>query len=122
MLKRLACAATLAAATNAPLAQALVDPTRPPTAPAASASTLPDAPAATAPSRLQSVLISQGRRVAVIDGVQVPVGGTVGQATLVRLTETEAVLRRGTETEVLKLLPGIEKKPVGRKGAGGARP
>jgi len=93
-----------------PLAQALADPTRPP-GPATAAAQAGAAPA----SRLQSVLISKGRKYAVIDGVQVALGGKIGDATLVRLTESEAVLRTGTETEVLQLLPGIDKKPVRRK-------
>ena len=57
---------------------------------------------------------SSGRKLAVIDGLTVPLGGMVGGARLVRITETEVSLKTGNETEVLKLFPGIDKKPSGR--------
>jgi MSHA biogenesis protein MshK len=114
-LVHLSFAAALVLLARVPYAQALVDPTRPPGQVAAQAGE----PGAVPVSRLQSVLISKGRKYAVIDGVQVALGGKVGEATLVRLSESEAVLRNGKDTEVLKLLPGIEKKPVRRKPAAG---
>ncbi|MBI3375546.1 MAG: MSHA biogenesis protein MshK [Betaproteobacteria bacterium] len=93
-------------------AQALTDPTRPPSA---GAGPSPGGEQEAAPaSRLQSVLISSGRKLAVIDGMTVPLGGMVGEARLVRITETEVLLRTGKETEVLKLFPGIDKQPSGR--------
>jgi MSHA biogenesis protein MshK len=85
-------------------AQAMRDPMRP-------ADTTSSAPEAAA-SRLQSVLISPGRRSAIIDGAVVPLGGSVGDAKLVAVRETEVVLRRGGETEVLKLYPSVEKVAV----------
>jgi len=94
-------------------AQALSDPTQPPAATDA-VSAPGGAQSSPQLSRLQSVLIAPGRRIAIIDGVTVPLGGKLGDATLVRLSETEAVLRKGGETEVLKLLPGIERKFVKR--------
>jgi hypothetical protein len=63
------------------------------------------------------VLLSPRRKIAVINGVTVPLGGMVGEARLVKITETEVVLKTGNETEVLKLFPGIEKAPRGRKPA-----
>lgn len=90
-------------------AQALVDPTRPPNAPA------PGEPeGAPGGTQLQSVLISPGRRLAVINGAMVPLGGMVGEAKVVKITETEVVLQKGDETEVLKLFPGVDKQPVKR--------
>lgn len=106
-------------------AQALTDPTRPPSALAApqDAGSSEDAPRGT---RLQSVLLSRGRKLAVINGTAVPLGGMLGEARLVRITETEVTLKTGNETEVLKLFPGIEKKPARRRAwravAGGAGP
>ena len=91
-------------------AQALTDPTRPPSAVAESYGEQQDPSAA----RLQSVLLSRGRKVAVINGVAVPLGGMVGEARLVKITETEAVLKSGSDTQVLKLFPGVEKEPRGR--------
>jgi MSHA biogenesis protein MshK len=88
-------------------AQALTDPTRPPSAVAESNGEQQEAPAA----RLQSVLLSPRRKIAVINGVTVPLGGMFGEARLVKITETEVVLKSGNETEVLKLFPGIEKAP-----------
>jgi MSHA biogenesis protein MshK len=90
-------------------AQTLSDPTRPPNTPAAGAED-----AGPAGTQLQSVLISQGRRLAIINGSTVALGGTVGEAKVVKITETEVVLQKGNETEVLRLYPGIDKQPVKR--------
>lgn len=67
-----------------------------------------------ASSRLQSILISPRRKVAVIDGKTVPLGGAVGDATLVVVRESEVVLKRGDERETLKLSPDVQLKPVPR--------
>lgn len=99
-----AVAATLAMA--AAQAQALTDPTRPPGAGGAGEAL--EAPA----TQLQSVLISPGRRLAIINGTMVPLGGMLGEAKVVKITETEVVLQKGSETEVLKLFPGVEKQPI----------
>ena len=92
------------------LAQALGDPMRPP-AEASSPIARGEAQGGTS-SRLQSVLISPGRRVAVIDGRTVGIGERVGDATLIAIAESEVTLQRGAERQTLKLHPGIEKKPV----------
>lgn len=89
----------------------LADPTRP----AALGALEQGAPAAASapPSRLQSVLISPGRRVAVIDGRMVSLGDRVGDSKLIAVAPTEVVLERGARRETLKLLPsGVEKKRV----------
>ena len=95
-------------------AQALSDPTRPPQGPAATAG---GAAQAAPPSRLQSVLISPGRKLAVIDGRTVPLGGTVEGATLVAIRESEVVLQTGNQRETLKLNPGVQIRPVPRLAA-----
>lgn len=90
-------------------AQGLADPTRPPgvlSGPAV------DGAAGGGPV-LQSVMLSQGRKVAVISGEMVPLGGRYGSARLVKLTESEAVLKEGKETTVLKLFPLVEKRVAG---------
>lgn len=85
------------------------DPTRPPGAlpgelePAAGA---PEAP------RLQSILIAPNRRVAVIGGQTIPLGGMYGEAKVVRITEGEVVLQTGQERQILKLLSEVEKRAV----------
>lgn len=95
-------------------AQALTDPTRPPAAAGATLGAQDEAPPGT---QLQSVLISKGRRLAVINGNTVALGGMVGEARVVKITETEVVLKKGEETEVLKMYPGIDKRPVKRTAA-----
>ena len=107
-LTALAAALPLAAAPVQ--AQGLVDPTRPARA-TGSPGSAEEVPAGT---QLQSVLISSRRRLAVINGVMVPLGGMVGEAQLVKISETEVVLKKGEESEVLRLYPGIDKKPVKR--------
>jgi MSHA biogenesis protein MshK len=84
---------------------AMTDPTRPPSAAEATGGT-----ATPAGPQLQSVLISPNRRLAVISGETVRQGATIGDARVVRITETEVTLKRGEETEVLKLTPGVDKK------------
>lgn len=61
---------------------------------------------------LQSVLISPTRKFAVIDGKTVRLNAKFGDQVLVKLTETEAVLKRGRELQVLKLFPELDKKIV----------
>lgn len=97
-------------------AQGLTDPTRPPGALSGPAA---DGAAGGGPV-LQSVMLSQERKVAVISGEMVPLGGRYGSARLVKLTESEAVLKEGKETTVLKLFPLVEKRMAGemKKNAG----
>jgi MSHA biogenesis protein MshK len=110
VLRKLLLAAAWLAAPAA-LAQGLADPTRPPSASAAQGG--PDE-AVPGGRQLQSVLLSGGRRIAVIDGSMVPLGGMLGEARVVKITETEVVLKTGEETETLKLFPGVDKKTVKR--------
>ena len=91
-------------------AQALEDPTKPPAMlmPGASASAV----ATASGPQLQSVLIARhdgGRHVAVIDGQTVRLGESYKGAQLVHMTETEVVLQRGSERQVLKLFPAAHK-------------
>ena len=90
-------------------AQAMSDPMRPQLI-----APLEDPTAAAASARLQSILISPARKLAVIDGKTVPLGGSVGGATLVAIRESEVVLKKGDERETLKLNPGVQIKPVPR--------
>lgn len=73
-----------------------------------------DAEATGTSTRLQSVLISRGRKVAVIDGMTVALGGAVGDATLVAIRESEVVLQKGAERETLKFNQNVQIKPVPR--------
>lgn len=91
------------------IAQGLTDPTRPP---GNLSGPVVDGGVTGGPV-LQSVRLSQTRKVAMISGEMVPLGGHYGSARLVRLTESEAVLRDGAETTVLKLFPLVEKRMAG---------
>ena len=110
MRKSSLAAFVLLAAAAGSHAQALVDPTRPPNAIASV-----DSSSEPAGTQLQSVLISQGRRIAVINGEAVSLGGRVGDATVVRISATEVTLKRGDELEVLGMFGGVEKKSVRRR-------
>jgi MSHA biogenesis protein MshK len=98
------------------LAQGMSDPTRPPSA--AAADGRGEAAGETATSQFQSILISPGRKLAVINGQTVALGGRIGDATLAKITETGVVLKRGDALESLALLPGVDKK---RRGARAVR-
>lgn len=90
-------------------AETLVDPTRPPSMVEKSAAGVAPAPVG---SGLQSIFISPQRRVALIDGKEVPVGGHVGEAKLVQIAEDHIVLKDAKGTRSVALLPGIEKRPA----------
>ena len=100
--------AVLSACPAAHAQGALADPTRPPSYVAAE----PTGDSAQPTSRLQSILISATRKLAVIDGMTVPLGGKVDDATLVAIDETEVKLKRGEVIETLKLYPNIERQSV----------
>ena len=87
------------------------DPTRPPNTP----DTAPaSADGASAGPRLESVLIAPDRRIAVISGKQVPLGGKYGEGRVVRITETEVAIREGDATRVLRLFPESERRVKAR--------
>jgi MSHA biogenesis protein MshK len=104
MKRRLVILATLAILPGMAWAQGLSDPTRPPLELMTGGTG--DAPA----SLLQSVLMSGGRKLAVINGQVVPLGGKYGEARLVRIEPTEVTLQSGQATEVLKLYPSGERR------------
>ncbi len=86
-------------------AQELKDPTRPP-------NLLQGAGEGEHVPVLQSVLLAPNRKFAVIDGTTVKLNGKFGDQVLVRLTETEATLKRGKVLQTLKLFPDVEKKII----------
>lgn len=88
------------------LAQSLPDPTRPP---ALLIQTSNDPETVSGPV-LQAILIAPNRHVAIISGQTVELNGKYGDQTLVRISETEVVLRNGNELLTLKLFPDFEKK------------
>ncbi len=88
-------------------AENLPDPTRP------SGAVYADDNAAKTPSGpvLQSVLSSSGRKLAIISGQTVKQGDVIGNARVVRISDTEVTLAQEKETHVLKLFPVLTKQP-----------
>lgn len=93
-------------------AENLPDPTRPPSLlgplPPAFGEE-PDSTPAPIPV-LQSIILSPTRKAAIISGQTVVLGEKFGEARLVKLTESEAVLRTVDGVQVLKLFPDVDKK------------
>ena len=61
---------------------------------------------------LQSVSFASGRRTALISGQNVQTGSKVGEARVIRINETEVVLKTGNSLQTLKLFPDVEKHSV----------
>jgi MSHA biogenesis protein MshK len=90
--------------------QVLSDPTKPPLDLLAAGALAGDA---VPTSALQSILLSKGRKIAVINGQAVPLGGKYGDATLVAISGGEVTLKSEKGMEVMKLYPGLDKRSVG---------
>jgi MSHA biogenesis protein MshK len=89
-------------------AQILNDPTRP----AAGIYSTDSTDGAAIGPVLQSVMITPTARSAIIGGETVKLGGKYGDARVIRITESEVVLRSATGTDTLKMYPGVEMKPI----------
>ncbi len=87
-------------------AQPLKDPMRPADAAPAASGT----PAAAAAPRLQVVITSPTRKLAVIDGEVVPLGASVREATVEGISDSLVVLKKKNERDVLQMHPQIDKK------------
>lgn len=95
-------------------AESLPDPTRPPAELGAVAAE--GAEMGVKGPRLQSVLISAGRKSAIIGGQVVGLGEKYGEARVIKITESEVVLKTGNVKETLRLFPDVEKRSgQGRK-------
>ena len=89
------------------------DPTRPPTGWGSTAEPGVAALSAEPELRLQSVMLPQhGKPVALIGGQTVLLGGKLGDVTLVRLTEKEAVLQGPDGLTRLYLTPDVNKQLI----------
>jgi hypothetical protein len=88
-------------------AHALEDPTRPPRTERIAA---PGTDATELLLILQSIIRSPNGNAAIISGRLVPVGGRIGAARLVRVTEDEAVLQVGGAEKRLALYPTARKR------------
>lgn len=89
-------------------AENLPDPTRPPDIYQGAAESLDVV--ASPVAELQTIILSSTRKIAVISGQAVALGGKFGDARLIKLTPNEAVLKSESGLLVLKLLPEVEKK------------
>jgi MSHA biogenesis protein MshK len=87
------------------VAESLIDPTRPPAGLDGG-----DASLSSGGPVLQFVMIAPGRSEAIISGQTVRLGEKFGDAQIVKITQTEVVLRNGQDLQVLKLFPNIEKR------------
>jgi len=93
--------------------QVATDPTRPP-----AGILSPDtAGPVSGGSLLQSVMITPTQRAAIIGGEWVKLGDKYGDARVVRITESEVVLRSAAGAETLRMYPEVEVKPVESAGA-----
>ena len=95
------------------VAQQLGDPMAPPAGAGAPQGTRNDAKAA--PGGLQVVITSPDRKLAVIDGSVVLLGGAVREGTLAGMSDSAAVLRKNGEHDVLFMHPNIEKRLAARR-------
>lgn len=111
-------ASALAGAVNSACAQkaaksdqsAFADPTRPPAAMMVEVPSL-NTKAVVPAAGLQAVVLQNGtRKLAVINGETVPLGGKLGESTLIGLSESEAVLEGPNGKEIMHMTPGVEKK------------
>ncbi|MDO8958715.1 MAG: hypothetical protein Q7U85_03160 [Rhodocyclaceae bacterium] len=94
----------------------LADPTRPPAALGLAAGD-PAGAAVFESGGLQSVILRKGGKpAALINGSVVELGGKVGEARLIKVSEDSVVLRGPQGDETLRLIPAAEKK-VSRVGA-----
>jgi MSHA biogenesis protein MshK len=90
-------------------AQGIADPTRPPAA--LSPAQTGDAGEPALPV-LHSIKISPTERSAIIGSETVRQGGRFGDARVIKITENEVVLRSAAGTEILRLYPDVNIKPV----------
>ena len=90
------------------LAQGLNDPTRPPREILGGGAGTFEPAVSSSPA--QVVIVSKDRRQATINGRTVSLGGRYGDATLVRISDEEIVLRKGDATEVIKLYSSVHRR------------
>ena len=102
-----------------PLLAQVPDPTRPP---AQAMAAEPGAGAVAAPAAgVHAVIVRpHGKSGAVISGQYVETGGKLGDKRIIRITESEVVLKGEGGREIIKLIPAAEKMPVVKSAASSA--
>lgn len=93
-------------------AEDLPDPTRPPASIAAPVTANGQGPTWNRSSGLQSIIISESRRAAIIDGKTVELGAKHGDARLIEVNEGSVVLRGAQGRQVLTLFPDVKMTSV----------
>ena len=112
LLRAILAIGTAAAAAGGTFAQTLSDPTKPPSGfSAEGGAALAAEPGAMLV--LQSVLIGDTARSAIISGEHVLLGQKIGGSRLVKVGETEVVLLEGKARRTLKLFPAVDKRAAG---------
>lgn len=106
---RLACWIGLCVAPIAVLGQALIDPMRPPAAPASQ--TTPSAAPLPKANAVQVLLIGENRKYAVVDGVIVRQGDTLNGWRVTRISSTGVMLSGAGSSETLSITPRVIKTP-----------
>ena len=109
----------LAVSAGGGYAQALQDPMRPPGFAFPSGA----GPGAMAPSGpvLQSTLVSNGRRIAMIDGKPMKVGDRIGSGRIISIDPGAVTLREANKIRVLQLYPDVEVTSPGAAKATASR-
>jgi hypothetical protein len=103
-------------------AQGLDDPTRPPAGWRAAGGAGGRAPGDAEGLVLESVIISEVNRSAIISGEHVMLGGKVGTSRLIKIAEAEVVLLSGNARRTLRLFPaGYKHDSEGSSSASAAR-
>ncbi len=92
------------------LGQALRDPMEPPAGGMTSAS---NPGAAYGGAALQSIIVSEGRKLALIDGKTYQAGDKLGDAVIASISGDEVTLRGPEGTRILKLYASLKKAPAG---------
>jgi len=98
-----------------PVLAQVPDPTRP-----AGVSPTPETGSVAAPveSGVQTVILRPGgKSVAVVNGQYVAVGDKLGDKRVVKISESEVVLKGMSGREVIKVTPAIEKMPTRKTAA-----
>ncbi len=95
--------------------QVLRDPTEPPWGAQAGQGAVPSGTS----SALQSVIVSKGRKLALIDGRLYQTGDKVGEATVTSISGNEVTLRGPEGITVLKLVASLKKPAAGAASADG---
>ena len=92
------------------IAEIFRDPTRPPNM----QSIAPDKETEMTRSgpQLQAIIISENRRSAIISNRSFNIGDSIGGSQLIRINESEVVLRTGDGLKALKLFPSSSKRTI----------